>query len=314
MFSMLWMWLRVRATWVISTLKILILISTLGLFHIISYFSLNLPIGFWHIVDAVCSFSQVAYKKDAKASLSYTTVVDRPDIKKATQAAKLISQVTTMYMQGTLSRLKSGTYALKDCMHLTNLFIHMVQLLDIVLRRMVENTHTYFILTLFHQNFIFLYGKSLENVFFSHNWQTVTLKHSAHHQNNGGLAPKTKRWQKKDLYMVHCFFLVPIRLATVRRPVKRQAAEVLWPTAQTLLWPLRCQSWPARYTKPNQPSVCWSPESLSSWFSTVFISYKMFSCIYITYKTDGISERKQYTDQPPGCHCQISFHKLIFAD
>lgn len=39
---------------------------------------------------------QVAYKKDAKANLSYTTVVDRPDIKKATHAAKLISQVTIM--------------------------------------------------------------------------------------------------------------------------------------------------------------------------------------------------------------------------
>lgn len=39
----------------------------------------------------------MAYKKDAKASLHYTTVVDRPDIKKATQAAKLISQVTMKY-------------------------------------------------------------------------------------------------------------------------------------------------------------------------------------------------------------------------
>ena len=37
---------------------------------------------------------QVAYKKNAKANLHYTTVVDRPDIKKATQAAKLISEVT----------------------------------------------------------------------------------------------------------------------------------------------------------------------------------------------------------------------------
>lgn len=36
---------------------------------------------------------QVAYKKNAKANLSYTTVVDRPDIQKATQAAKLISEV-----------------------------------------------------------------------------------------------------------------------------------------------------------------------------------------------------------------------------
>lgn len=37
---------------------------------------------------------QVSYKKDAKASLHYTTVADRPDIKKATQAAKLISEVS----------------------------------------------------------------------------------------------------------------------------------------------------------------------------------------------------------------------------
>lgn len=37
--------------------------------------------------------SQVSYKKDAKASLHYTTVADRPDIRKATQAAKLISDV-----------------------------------------------------------------------------------------------------------------------------------------------------------------------------------------------------------------------------
>lgn len=37
--------------------------------------------------------SQVSYKKDAKASLHYTTVADRPDIRKATQAARLISDV-----------------------------------------------------------------------------------------------------------------------------------------------------------------------------------------------------------------------------
>lgn len=36
---------------------------------------------------------QVSYKKDAKAGLHYTTIADRPDIKKATQAAKLISDV-----------------------------------------------------------------------------------------------------------------------------------------------------------------------------------------------------------------------------
>lgn len=41
---------------------------------------------------------QVSYKKDAKASLHYTTVADRPDIKKATQAAKLISDVIRQHM------------------------------------------------------------------------------------------------------------------------------------------------------------------------------------------------------------------------
>lgn len=36
---------------------------------------------------------KVAYKKDAKENLHYTTVADRPDIKKATQAAKQASEV-----------------------------------------------------------------------------------------------------------------------------------------------------------------------------------------------------------------------------
>lgn len=40
-----------------------------------------------------CPPLQVSYKKDAKASLHYTTIADRPDIKKATQATKLISDV-----------------------------------------------------------------------------------------------------------------------------------------------------------------------------------------------------------------------------
>ena len=43
--------------------------------------------------------TQVAYKKDAKANLHYTSVVDRPDIKKATQAAKLISEVISACMK-----------------------------------------------------------------------------------------------------------------------------------------------------------------------------------------------------------------------
>lgn len=37
---------------------------------------------------------KVAYKKDAKENLHYTTVADRPDIKKATQAAKQASEVS----------------------------------------------------------------------------------------------------------------------------------------------------------------------------------------------------------------------------
>lgn len=42
-------------------------------------------------------------------------------------------------------------------------------------------------------------------------------------------------------------FSCSTRLATVKRPVRRRAAEVLWRTAQTSLWPPRCLSWPARY-------------------------------------------------------------------
>lgn len=45
--------------------------------------------------EAAFSFLQikVAYKRDAKENLHYTTVADRPDIKKATQAAKQASEV-----------------------------------------------------------------------------------------------------------------------------------------------------------------------------------------------------------------------------
>ncbi|CAK6968548.1 LOW QUALITY PROTEIN: nebulin [Scomber scombrus] len=46
-----------------------------------------------HAMEVAKNQSNVAYRKDAKASLHYTTVADRPDIKKATQASKLISQV-----------------------------------------------------------------------------------------------------------------------------------------------------------------------------------------------------------------------------
>lgn len=49
------------------------------------------------ILSALLLKPQVSYKKDAKANLHYTSVVDRPDIKKATQAAKLISEVMIQY-------------------------------------------------------------------------------------------------------------------------------------------------------------------------------------------------------------------------
>ena len=41
--------------------------------------------------------SQFAYRKDAKAKLNYTSVADRPDIRKATQAAKLVSEVSHVH-------------------------------------------------------------------------------------------------------------------------------------------------------------------------------------------------------------------------
>ena len=41
---------------------------------------------------------QIQYKKEAKANLHYTSVADRPDIRKATQAAKLISEVSSNLM------------------------------------------------------------------------------------------------------------------------------------------------------------------------------------------------------------------------
>lgn len=60
--------------------------------------------------------SQVSYKKDARASLHYTTVADRPDIKKATQAAKLISDVIRQHMHETPLELKSQ-WDIDRCRH-----------------------------------------------------------------------------------------------------------------------------------------------------------------------------------------------------
>ncbi|XP_004375436.1 nebulin [Trichechus manatus latirostris] len=46
-----------------------------------------------HAIEVNKKQSTVAYKKDAKENLHYTAVADRPDIKKATQAAKQASEV-----------------------------------------------------------------------------------------------------------------------------------------------------------------------------------------------------------------------------
>lgn len=59
---------------------------------------------------------QVAYKKDAKANLHYTTVADRPDIRKATQAAKLISEVSVGY--GVETALHNEAVFAQACFHL----------------------------------------------------------------------------------------------------------------------------------------------------------------------------------------------------
>uniref|UniRef100_A0A3Q3MJH9 Nebulette n=1 Tax=Labrus bergylta TaxID=56723 RepID=A0A3Q3MJH9_9LABR len=57
---------------------------------------------------------QVSYKKDAKANLHYTSVVDRPDIKKATQAAKLISGLKYKEKFDKEMKGKKPQYDLKD--------------------------------------------------------------------------------------------------------------------------------------------------------------------------------------------------------
>uniref|UniRef100_A0A8C7Z4Q9 Nebulin n=1 Tax=Oryzias sinensis TaxID=183150 RepID=A0A8C7Z4Q9_9TELE len=57
------------------------------------YNHMIVPPDIQHAMEVAKNQSNVAYKKDAKASLHYTTVVDRPDIKKATQATKLISEI-----------------------------------------------------------------------------------------------------------------------------------------------------------------------------------------------------------------------------
>ncbi|KAJ3592429.1 hypothetical protein NHX12_007556, partial [Muraenolepis orangiensis] len=57
------------------------------------YNNMNVPPEVQHAMDVAKTQSGVAYKRDAKDNLHYTTVADRPDIRKATQATKLISDV-----------------------------------------------------------------------------------------------------------------------------------------------------------------------------------------------------------------------------
>lgn len=78
----------------------LILISSSGRIVIVSQaYCASLFFSFHTVLHLLFSSTpQVSYKKDAKASLHYTPVADRPDIKKATQAAKLISDVIKQHM------------------------------------------------------------------------------------------------------------------------------------------------------------------------------------------------------------------------
>uniref|UniRef100_A0A668A059 Uncharacterized protein n=1 Tax=Myripristis murdjan TaxID=586833 RepID=A0A668A059_9TELE len=71
------------------------------------YNKMIVPPDVQHAMDVAKSQSSFAYKKDAKASLHYTSVADRPDIKKATQAAKLISETLCVMTWMVLSSLQS---------------------------------------------------------------------------------------------------------------------------------------------------------------------------------------------------------------
>ncbi|XP_034002991.1 nebulin isoform X9 [Trematomus bernacchii] len=57
------------------------------------YNNMVVPPEVQHAMGVAKSQSNIQYKKEAKANLHYTSVADRPDIRKATQAAKLISEV-----------------------------------------------------------------------------------------------------------------------------------------------------------------------------------------------------------------------------
>lgn len=82
-----------------------LLTSSLHFLIVFIYFSFSFRQFSCYVLSSV-PCSQVSYKKDAKASLHYTTVADRPDIKKATQAAKLISHVIRRHMHETQLDLK----------------------------------------------------------------------------------------------------------------------------------------------------------------------------------------------------------------
>ncbi|XP_054644081.1 nebulin isoform X4 [Dunckerocampus dactyliophorus] len=57
------------------------------------YNNMSVPPDVEHAMEVAKKQSNLAYKKNAKANLHYTTVVDRPDIKKATHTAKLVSEI-----------------------------------------------------------------------------------------------------------------------------------------------------------------------------------------------------------------------------
>lgn len=105
---------------------------------------------------------------------------------------------------------------------------------------------------------------------------------------SGSTTKTNSKYHQCSLFTVQQFFfffyLRFVRSATVTRPARRPAVEVLWPTARTSLWPLRCQSWPARYTEPTrQPSAAWSPRPItqhSHCFSTAAFYKEAVSRIY----------------------------------
>lgn len=60
------------------------------------------------------TMDQIEYKKDAKSKLHYTPIADRPDIKKATQAAKLISDVSVFFFLNLLYSFYSTNFTIKN--------------------------------------------------------------------------------------------------------------------------------------------------------------------------------------------------------